>query len=207
MEILERVFRFLCIHCWYGDHHGTGGGEALVSLGPDMYEVLAKAGRTCRALATITQPILFHFYHTGNQPLYHPVWKTWKPYFWETNAGEDDMVYPFIRTLFSRPDLAAHVRALALFYAQCDREVNKDDEPAGLNANPNLKARIYAFRSQFLLQKDPDRVLGDLSDGIGVCFDWNNDLCDIVVALCPNVEQLHMGGVPPTTVFMGDWDR
>ncbi|OAA54598.1 hypothetical protein SPI_08844 [Niveomyces insectorum RCEF 264] len=193
-EILVEIFRTFCLHCWYGDRHDHGE-EALVSLDRDMFEVgrqgravLAKISRTCKALAPIAQPLLFHFFHTGNQPRMLES-NHWDDVSFRPGSADDDMLLPFIRTLLDRPDLAVHVRALALYHAMPVR--------AAAAADRNLMARIRAMILQQLFREADLQQYGDDLRPFGDDF----HLHDVVIALSPNVEQLLLGGIGTPKVY------
>ncbi|KAH6855591.1 hypothetical protein B0I37DRAFT_424150 [Chaetomium sp. MPI-CAGE-AT-0009] len=95
-EILIEISQHLCIHC----HHPRIGeiphDEAAIAIHGQT--ALANLTASSRHLRPITQPILFHFFHSL--------------------TGQIDTrrrLARFIHTLFHRPDLAASVRSLVLW--------------------------------------------------------------------------------------------
>ncbi|CAK7233692.1 hypothetical protein SBRCBS47491_008697 [Sporothrix bragantina] len=178
-EILGQIFGELCIHCQYGNLHFLGG-DALVSLDCDMFEVgregraaLANVSQTCKTLAIIAQPILFHFYHTGNQPRIQDT-GVWDDIGYEPGRAEDDMLLPLIRTLLDRPDLAQNFRALALYRSRPMR--------AAVDNDPRTMARIRAMILQELVI---ERCNHEYDNEVGP-EGMERWLFDVVLGLTPN---------------------
>lgn len=69
---------------------------------------LARMCRASRMLCSIAQPVLFHYYASGN--LARSV-RSWNVEHW---SPEDDKLPAFLRTLITRPDLALCVKSLQL---------------------------------------------------------------------------------------------
>lgn len=179
-EILIEICREFCLHCQYEERQ-SHGEVALVSLGNDMFEVgrhgravLARLSRTCKALTPVAQPLLFHFFHTGNLPRMLESMK-WDDVSYSPGKADDDMLLSFLRTLLDRPDLGMHVRALALYYAKPVRAAATTD----LSLIPRIRTTIrQIFQHPNKRQYDDDFRLHDFA-----------------VTLAPNVEQLLIGGV------------
>lgn len=213
IEVVEQIVRELCIHCQHdnirldGPQHGLQRSEPVVCLGRDAFEegrqgraVLARLARTCKALRRIVQPVLFHFFHTGNMPrsleevpsgdaYLGILWNAgvkWDDLSFAPGRAEDDMLLPFLRTLLDRPDLAQHVRALALYHARPTRADPDKDTDSG------LLARIQAL---VLQQRIAVRV--DAED------DYCYGLMDVVLALTRNVEQVLLGDLVESKEIQG----
>ncbi|EQL02818.1 hypothetical protein G6O67_005343 [Ophiocordyceps sinensis] len=109
-EILQHISRYLCFHCLRPGVFPNADSH-LVCLDKRS---LSRLCRTSRRMCAIAQPILYHYYATGNLPveagfgLQHTV----------GGISEDDKLPLFLRTLLQRPDLAAHIRALQLVQCQ-----------------------------------------------------------------------------------------
>lgn len=106
-EVLVIIYRSLCFHC----AHPEKFPNADI---PDTRASKAALAHICRLSKrhqSIAQPILYHYYATGNliqeRKEYLPSDKTYAP-------REDDKLPHFVRTILQRPDLAVNIRSLQL---------------------------------------------------------------------------------------------
>jgi len=167
-EIISLICEELCLHC-----RGHRRAELIVGV-PEKVALdaredkraLARLSRTCKALNAISQPVVFHYFHSGNQP-----WmKSWQN--WDTSRGdrdaEDDLVLPFIRSLIERPDLAMEVRALSLYYSACRRQwgdelvarIFQAAQSIGMNTQD---LRLYPQALAIALSRNVEQLLVGLS--------------------------------------------
>lgn len=111
-ELLFEICGYLCLHCqlphfidiphttW---EEGRVGQSSLVNL-----------SRTCRHLRDIAQPILFHYYYSGDAPISPPGGLDLSQYINNNEMIENGKMISFLYSIISRPDLASSVKALAL---------------------------------------------------------------------------------------------
>lgn len=114
IEILSIICRNLCLHCQHPDFV-VDLPDTVVDAAREDKRSLARLSRTCRALRPVAQPVLFHYYHSGNQPLLSEAGKWDRSRF--DQGADNDLLLHFLRTIINRPDLAASVRAVSLFTA------------------------------------------------------------------------------------------
>ncbi|KFY54665.1 hypothetical protein V497_07529 [Pseudogymnoascus sp. VKM F-4516 (FW-969)] len=114
-EIIAQICFYLCSHCQNpGVFPNSNTEEARTDKA-----TLARLCRTSKGLCSIAQPVLFHYYASGN--LARSVDTEFigsLNYTWHSNIEywnlEDDKLVVFVRTLITRPDLAACVESLQL---------------------------------------------------------------------------------------------
>ncbi|OBT61321.1 hypothetical protein VE03_09524 [Pseudogymnoascus sp. 23342-1-I1] len=106
-EVLDRICYYLCFHC---QNPGIFPNSDTKENRTDKV-ALARLCRASKRLNAVAQPTLFHYYAAGNLPrkANTDLGRT-RQFFGE----EDDKLPLFVRTLVSRPDLAACVTALQL---------------------------------------------------------------------------------------------
>lgn len=120
VELIQRICAYLCHHC----HRPDSFCHAETWDVRESKDALASLSATSSRFRAIAQPILFHYFATGNLIPRHP----------RDFPGRDSQLPLFIRSLIRRPDLAARVRALQLvqshqfaqelnFHADCLRPV------------------------------------------------------------------------------------
>ncbi|OBT99463.1 hypothetical protein VE01_02929 [Pseudogymnoascus verrucosus] len=102
-ELLERICSYLCPHCQ--TPHDIPNTDS-----PCVQTSKATLARLClvsKRLLAIAQPILYHYYATGNiiGPLNPKV---------SSYPTADDKLPSFLRTIIHRPILATHIRTLQL---------------------------------------------------------------------------------------------
>ncbi|GKU00087.1 unnamed protein product [Fusarium langsethiae] len=145
VEVFTAICRNLCVHCQHAH---------VVDLPPDeidhaieAQQALSRLSRTCRRLRSIAQPILYHCYYSRR--------KSGSSHNIEFSGDTDNrtceigILRAFLRTLLQRPDLAKHVRALALFALKEDTfgKISQDmqdlfrqaGERAGFRALPSYE--------------------------------------------------------------------
>ncbi|KAK8139120.1 hypothetical protein PG984_002500 [Apiospora sp. TS-2023a] len=104
-EILLQIFESLCFHC-------TNPGKFPNADTEDVLEDKATLARLCRAshhFRSLAQPILYHYYATGNCKHFLP---RGVPYY--EVPGANDRLLSFATTLTKRPNLAAEVASMQL---------------------------------------------------------------------------------------------
>ncbi|RGP60822.1 hypothetical protein FSPOR_10425 [Fusarium sporotrichioides] len=145
VEIFTAICRNLCVHCQHAH---------VVDLPPDeidhaieAQQALSRLSRTCRRLRSIAQPILYHCYYSRrNSGSSHNIEFSGDT---DNRTCEIGILRAFLRTLLQRPDLAKHVRALALFALKEDTvgKISQDmqdlfrqaGERAGFRALPSYE--------------------------------------------------------------------
>ncbi|KAK7965275.1 hypothetical protein PG996_000370 [Apiospora saccharicola] len=104
-EILLNIFELLCFHC-------TNPGKFPNADTEGVLEDKATLARLCRVshhFRSMAQPILYHYYATGNCKHFLP---PDAPYY--DVPGANDRLLSFTTTLTQRPDLAAEVVSMQL---------------------------------------------------------------------------------------------
>lgn len=187
VEILTLIAGSLCLHC---QHAGpiVDLPEPVIDRGREEKRALAALSLTCRFLRSIAQPILFHYYHSGNQPLTAPKGK------WDTagfdHGADDDLLVPFLRSIIQRPDLSASVHAVTLFTRVFNR-----------TAGPETNALFREAARKFGIDNE---VHNDLT------VEWAQELG--IAATAPFVEQILISRITPLRFnylrhFPGDFPR
>ncbi|KFZ07021.1 hypothetical protein V501_06871 [Pseudogymnoascus sp. VKM F-4519 (FW-2642)] len=111
-EIIAQICPYLCSHCQNpGVFPNSNTTEARTEK-----VTLARMCRSSKTLCAIAQPILFHYYACGNlarsvDTEFSDHYDSWNRESWDL---EDDKLAVFIRSLITRPDLAACVESLQL---------------------------------------------------------------------------------------------
>lgn len=103
-EILAQICSYLCFHCRNpGIFPNSNTKESRIDK-----ITLAHMCCASKMLCSIAQPVLFHYYASGNLARSASSWNVehWSP--------EDDKLPAFLRTLITRPDLALCVESLQL---------------------------------------------------------------------------------------------
>ncbi|KAF2261553.1 hypothetical protein CC78DRAFT_347557 [Lojkania enalia] len=105
-DVLIAVFSCFCFHCQHPEqfpHADTLGVR-------NDKKTLALLCRTCKSLGVVAQPILYHYYATGNlekrTKLYEGEDGT------EKQSLEPDFMPQFLRTITQHPELASHLKTL-----------------------------------------------------------------------------------------------
>lgn len=111
-EIISQISSYLCSHC---QNPGVFPNSNTTSARTSK-ATLARLCRTSKRLRSIAQPILFHYYASGNlarsvDTAFSAHHADWNSEYWNL---EDDKLPAFVRTLITRPDLAACVESLQL---------------------------------------------------------------------------------------------
>jgi hypothetical protein len=106
-EILVNILSNLCLHCQHSLEH-----EEVPDFASDEARInqktLASACRASSVLRHVAQPILFHYYATGNLP------KRDLNGDWLATPSQDDKLCYFLRSLVERPNLVDNVKSLSL---------------------------------------------------------------------------------------------
>lgn len=108
VDVLNLIFTSLCYHCQKpGNFVNADEYDAL-----EAKRALALLCRTSKAICSIVQPILYHYYATGNAR------KARMPHrkHWNNDVEQWDYNYlpQFLRTIVVRPDLAERVESLQM---------------------------------------------------------------------------------------------
>ncbi|OTA99235.1 hypothetical protein M426DRAFT_90096 [Hypoxylon sp. CI-4A] len=106
VEILIQIFNPFCFHC---QHSGVFPNADLDEVREDK-RVLAQLCRTSKAICAVAQPILFHYYATGNSKIETRLYKGRDGFV--SSDWEPDRLPQFIRSLVHRSDLAPEVVAM-----------------------------------------------------------------------------------------------
>lgn len=107
VDLLNLIFTNLCHHCQKPHNFVSVDEDTAV----ENKRALARLCRTSKAVCTVVQPILYHYYATGN------VRKVGMPYreHWNDVVKWDYNFLPqFLHTIISRPDLAESVKSLQI---------------------------------------------------------------------------------------------
>lgn len=109
-EILNQICEQLCYHCRNPRHFVNADEEESV----EDKRALAKSCRTSRILLNLGQPVLYHYYATGN--LAPVVDNGIERHSMPRRMPDDDKLALFLRTIIERPDLNQMVRSLQLVH-------------------------------------------------------------------------------------------
>ncbi|KFY33735.1 hypothetical protein V494_07369 [Pseudogymnoascus sp. VKM F-4513 (FW-928)] len=112
-EVLDRICYNLCYHC---QNPGIFPNSDIKENRADKV-ALSRLCRASKRLNAVAQPILFHYYAAGNLPRKANTDLSRSRQFF---GDEDDKLHLFVRTLISRPDLAACIRSLQLQTSNID---------------------------------------------------------------------------------------
>lgn len=109
-DILIQMFGLFCFHCRHpGSFPNADSPDVLTNK-----RTLAHLCRTSKALCAVAQPILYHYYATGNLPkitnCYQGAWIHKRA----EAPEEPDFLPQFLRTVAQRPDLASRVVTMQL---------------------------------------------------------------------------------------------
>lgn len=106
VEILIQTFSHFCFHCQHPGHFPNA----------DTYEArndkrfLASLCRTSRTICTVAQPILYHYYATGNSRVETKLYRGHDEV--NKHRREPDYLPQFVCSISQRPDLAAQVTTM-----------------------------------------------------------------------------------------------
>ncbi|KAK7908529.1 hypothetical protein PG985_015832 [Apiospora marii] len=125
-EIFLKIFESMCFHC---KHPGDLPNADTEGVREDK-ATLARLCRVSRHFRSMAQPVLYHYYATGNCKHFLP---RGVPYY--EVPGDNDHLLSFATTLTTRPDLAAEVVSMQLVnHPGGYREYHEDDQVAALKA-------------------------------------------------------------------------
>ncbi|EFZ02985.1 hypothetical protein X797_008083 [Metarhizium robertsii] len=187
-EIIQHICKQLCFHC---QHQG-------VFPNADSRDVLAhksSLSRLCstsKRLSVIAQPVLYHYYATGNLPttagfgLNHAI---------RASSG-DDKLSLFVRTIMQRPDLAGHVRALQLVDSDVVKGCSLDLLRAFETKAEECGMRVLEDDSSL---SDVDSFYEDQPLSSLEGHRW---LEGLAIALSPNIEMLLIAHNTPSRPFV-----
>ncbi|KAI1381287.1 hypothetical protein F4677DRAFT_402601 [Hypoxylon crocopeplum] len=106
VEILMEIFSYFCFHC---QHRELFPNADVGEVRGDK-KVLAYLCRTSKAMCAIAQPILYHYYATGNSGVETRLYKGHDKM--NNRPSEPDLLPQFINTVAQRPDLASQVTTM-----------------------------------------------------------------------------------------------
>ncbi|KAK7952548.1 uncharacterized protein PG986_008276 [Apiospora aurea] len=107
-EVLIRVFENLCFHC---QNPGKFPTADMKNVRQDK-ATLARLCRVSTRFRDLAQPILYHYYATGNcKHFFDQNDPQIRVFRWQ---GSNDYLLSFVTTLAARPDLASKVTSLQL---------------------------------------------------------------------------------------------
>lgn len=111
-EVIAQICFYLCSHC---QNPGVFPNSNTKEARADKV-TLARMCRTSKRICSIAQPVLFHYFACGN--LARSVNTEFSEHYADWNCEdwnlEDDKLTVFVRTLITRPELAACVESLQL---------------------------------------------------------------------------------------------
>ncbi|EEY19242.1 predicted protein [Verticillium alfalfae VaMs.102] len=116
-ETLDLICSHFCLHC--NRAHAVDAPLALIDNAFGDQKTLSALSRTCRRLRAHAQPVLFHLYHAALPHTIAGDRRTLRAQLYNARCHfrEKRLLALFLRTLLDRQDLAASVRALALYQA------------------------------------------------------------------------------------------
>ncbi|PHH92737.1 hypothetical protein CDD83_5566 [Cordyceps sp. RAO-2017] len=185
-EIIRQICKHLCFHCQQPAAFPNADSTEV----RDCKSSLSRLCGTSRRICAIAQPVLYHYYATGNLPtqagfgLHHTI----------REPSEDDKLPLFLRTMMQRPDLAAHVRALQLVDSDmvngCCDDLVRDlgVQMRHFNIQPPDKVGALSCGDVFLRNR-PFSVEGHR---------W---LEELAIALSPRLEMLLVAHTAPSRFF------
>ncbi len=98
-EILDHICRVLCFHCQ--EKHAVIASRDILPPAFEDQKALSRFSQCSRRLREIAQPILFHWFHDGEEG--------------GIRAKEVSRLARFLRAIIGSPTLAASTQALALY--------------------------------------------------------------------------------------------
>ncbi|KAI0385568.1 hypothetical protein F5Y04DRAFT_188090 [Hypomontagnella monticulosa] len=109
VELLAEIFSHFCYHC----KHPALFPNADLSEARSDKRLLARICRTSKRFCAVAQPILYHYYATGNNAVETKLYKGYDS-LGDLDHFEPNMLPQFLRSLIQRPDLALRVTAMHL---------------------------------------------------------------------------------------------
>lgn len=183
-ELIENVCRNLCFHCC---HPGAFPNADTL----DVKQSKAALARLCRAskqCARIAQPILYHYYATGNLPSQQELGL---PDDHHSLCSEDDKLPAFLRTVIDRPDLAQLVLTMQLVGSDnisgCTDKLVRIFERASDQVGMDYPPKEFWLQDVLGSREDYLEEHGDLHPGRCTIHHWLEELC---ILLTPNVTTL-----------------
>ncbi|EGY15837.1 hypothetical protein VD0002_g7859 [Verticillium dahliae] len=200
-ETLDLICSHFCLHC--NRAHAVDAPLAVVDNAFGDQKTLSALSRTCRRLRAHAQPVLFHLYHAALPHTITGDRRTFRAQLYNARCHfrEKRLLALFLRTLLDRQDLAASVRALALYQAPWTGLVQMTPTGnAGVTDMRQLQVELIAdvtARSRQKLRHDDSGGGGGgyLAAGDAAAADPGDSslelLQDLTVALCaPSLDQL-----------------
>ncbi|KAI1388546.1 uncharacterized protein F4822DRAFT_403140 [Hypoxylon trugodes] len=106
VEILNQIFSYFCFHC---QHSRFFPNADLEEVRRDKKQ-LAHLCLVSKGVCSVAQPILYHFYATGNSRVETKIYQGYDDI--KKRPWENDYLPQFVRTIAQRPDLASRVTAM-----------------------------------------------------------------------------------------------
>lgn len=183
-ELLVRICSYLCFHCQNPDDFPNADEPSV----RESKSTLARLCRVSKRMFAIAQPILYHYYSTGN--LLGPI----DPFVYEYPTT-DDKLPAFLCTLIHNPFLATHVRSLQLQETQSAHFPNFALELLPLlYTTSNTQGIATPTCLQWVLDSTiPRPIQANERETRNLIHSW---LRDLTIALTPNIEKLMYGHSP-----------
>ncbi|KAF1993328.1 hypothetical protein P154DRAFT_625525 [Amniculicola lignicola CBS 123094] len=109
-DLLIQIFSIFCFHC----HHPSQFPHSDSHDVRTNKQTLAYLSRTSRDLQKIAQPILYHYFATGNLQKETKIYQGHDGV--ERQFPEPDFLPQFLRTMIQRPDLASRIVAMQMVH-------------------------------------------------------------------------------------------
>ncbi|KAI0884953.1 uncharacterized protein GGS22DRAFT_162370 [Annulohypoxylon maeteangense] len=179
VELLIQIFSSFCFHCRCP---GDFPNADLDYVRSDK-KVLAHLCRTSKFICSVAQPILYHFYATGNSRI-----RIIQADGYVGFPNEPDFLAQFVRTIAQRPDLASQITTM---------HIVRTNSLMGYETQmQTVKSLIDFSISKNLLKKPclPDNWLdGHFSRWrIGYQEDLHRWLATLAAVLCPRLKSLFL---------------
>lgn len=141
VEILHKILCFFCFHC---QHPGVFPHADTEEVRRDK-KTLARMCRVSKTICATAQPVLYHYYATGNlsveTELYEEDERDIK------HPLEPDLMPQFLRTIIDRPDLASRITTMQV--------VNGESSMGYFDHALTINSLVETSASKNLLAKPP----------------------------------------------------
>ena len=183
IEVLSKVFETLCLHCQtdpstVADYDTSGAWESKRSL--------ARICRACHTTRSIAQPILFHYYASGNMQKLTGFREIL------SKPEEDDLLPVFLCSVIRKPMLAGAVRVLSLVPGTLPNGITQDIACLLIEESRRIRLTPQIDEVPILPEVCRTGTAGEVYSGVHL---W---LQGLAISICPNIEQLHIDYRPPS---------
>ena len=196
VELLNKVFEFLCLHC-QSDPNVVADYDT-----PDAWESnrsLARICRVCRTTCLIAQPILFHYYASGNMQKITGFREI------SNIPEEDDLLPSFLCSILQQPKLSRAVKVLSFVPGSFPNGMAHHAAQLLIHESFRMGLTPPVSDLKFLLEhlrRDGHETVDNVSESearpnsifSGRVHHW---LQGLAVSNTPCVEQLHVNFRPP----------